>query len=196
LNPVIIKSWICNSCLKLSRKFKNCQISFKKLFNVLTVFYFTINVINCFINTNWEILINATKLYNEKFTNTQFFGAIIRSINVSQERHNSILGALSAIRNLENWSFQLFDTLGKFLPKGIIKGTVTDFGDYDQRLAIEPNEVIGESQYCFIDISLPLPKPMPIHQNFFHKVNVLPQFVNKSENNVLVKLSEDASFFY
>jgi hypothetical protein len=37
---------------------------------------------------------------------------------------------------------------------------------------------------------------MPIHQNFFLKVNVFPEFVNKSENNALVKLSEDASFFY
>jgi hypothetical protein len=63
-------------------------------------------------------------------------------------------------------------------------------------LAIKPNEVIGESQYCLIDISLPLPKPMPIHQNFFHKVNVLPHFVNKSENNVFVEFSEDASYFY
>ena len=63
-------------------------------------------------------------------------------------------------------------------------------------MAIEPNEVIGESQYCLIDISLPLPKPMPIHQNFFLKVNVFPEFINKSENNALVKLSEDASFFY
>jgi hypothetical protein len=47
-------------------------------------------------------------------------------------------------------------------------------------LDIEPNELIGELQYCLIDISLPLPKPMPIQQNFFHKINVLPQFVNKS----------------
>jgi hypothetical protein len=46
----------------------------------------------------------------------------------------------------------LFDTWGKFPPKGILEGTVTDFGDYDQCLAIEPNEVIRESQYCLIDI--------------------------------------------
>jgi hypothetical protein len=90
----------------------------------------------------------------------------------------------------------MYNSWGKFPPSGIIDGTVTDFGDYEQCLDIKPNEVIGESQYCLIDISLPLPKPMPIHQNFYHKVNVLPEFVNKSSNNVLVKLSEDASYFY
>jgi hypothetical protein len=103
---------------------------------------------------------------------------------------------MKALKLLEDWAFQMYNSWGKFPPSGIIEGTVTDFGDYDQCLAIEPNEVIGKSQYCLIDISLPLPKPMPIHQNIFHRVDVLPQFVNKSGNNVFVKLSKDASFFY
>ena len=88
----------------------------------------------------------------------------------------------------------MYSSWGKLPPSGILKGTVADFGHYDQCLAIQPNEVIKESQYCLIDISLPLPKPMPIHQNIFHRVDVLPQFVNKSGNNVFVKLSKDASF--
>jgi hypothetical protein len=106
------------------------------------------------------------------------------------------LNVMNAFTNLEDWSYQMYNSWGKFPPSGIIEGTVTDFGDYDQCLAIQPNQVIAKSQYCLIDISLPLPKPMPIHQNFYHKVNVLPEFVNKSKNNVLVKLSEDASYFY
>jgi hypothetical protein len=103
---------------------------------------------------------------------------------------------MKALKLLEDWAFQMSNSWGKFPPTGILEGTVADFGDYDQCLAIEPNEVIAKSQYCLIDISLPLPKPMPIHQNFFHKVNVLPQFVNKSGNNVFIKLSKDASYFY
>jgi hypothetical protein len=90
----------------------------------------------------------------------------------------------------------MYNSWGKFPPAGILDGTVTDFGDYEQCLSIEPNEVIGESQYCLIDISLPLPEPMPIHQNLFHRVNVLPQYVNRSRNDVFFKLAEDASFFY
>jgi hypothetical protein len=86
--------------------------------------------------------------------------------------------------------------LSQFPPTGIISGTLTDFGDYDQCLSITPNQVIGESQDCLIHISLSLPKPMKIHQNLYHKIDILPHFVNKSENNVFVKLSKDATFFY
>jgi hypothetical protein len=32
------------------------------------------------------------------------------------------------------------------------------------------------------------PKQTPIHRNFYHKVNVLPQFMNKSKNNIFVEL--------
>jgi len=98
--------------------------------------------------------------------------------------------------NLEDWSYQTNNSWGRFPPSGIFEGTITDFGDYDQCLSIKPNEVIGESQYCLIDISLPLPQPMSKHQNLHHKVDLLPQFLNKSQNNIFVKLSKNASFFY
>ncbi len=141
---------------------------------------------------------NATKLYQQKYlsTNVQYFDAILKTTNISKECESSILDTMKALNNLEDWSHQMYNSWGKFPPSGFLSGTFADFGDYDQCLAIGPNEVIKESQYCLIDISLPLPKPMPIHQNFFHKVNVLPEFINKSSNNAFVKFSEDASFFY
>jgi hypothetical protein len=143
-------------------------------------------------------VVNSSILYQENhlYPNVQYLKILIKSTNVSQKCEKSILNTLIAFKNIEDWSYQMYNSWGKFPPSGILEGIVTDFGDYDQCLAIKPNEMIGESQYCLVDISLPLPKPMPIHQNIFHKVNVLPQFVNKSENNVFVELSKDASFFY
>jgi len=143
-------------------------------------------------------MINASIVFKENNLSVyqKYIESIYKSTNISHECETSILDTLRALQNLEDWSYQMYNSWGKFPPSGVIEGTVTDFGDYDQCLAIKPNEVIGESQYCLIDISLPLPKPMPIHQNFFHKVDVLPQFVNKMENNIFVKLAEDASFFY
>ncbi len=47
----------------------------------------------------------------------------------------------------------MLNSWGKFPPSAIFKGTVADFADYDQCLAIKPNELIGKSQYCFINIS-------------------------------------------
>ncbi len=149
----------------------------------------------CVKYTNWENLIKSS-VFLSKDVNEVYVKAIVDSSNISKECKNSILDTLKALKTSEYWAFQMYDSWGKFPPNGILEGTVTDFGDYDQCLAIEPNEVIGKSQYCLIDISLPLPKPMPIHHNIFHKMNVLPEFVNKSGNNVYSKLSENASFFY
>jgi hypothetical protein len=58
------------------------------------------------------------------------------------------LNVMNAFTNLEDWSYQMYNSWGKFPPSGIIEETVTDFDDYDQCLAIQPNEVIGKSQYC------------------------------------------------
>jgi hypothetical protein len=184
--------------LKLNNKIMVAflKISSNKYFIVLLIIQ--INSLNAFSIPFWENLINSTLEFQNQNYETQeiFFKSIYNSANISAECKSSILEALEALKNLDDWSYQMYNSWGKFPPSGIIEGTVTDFGDYDQCLAIKPNEVIGESQYCLIDISLPLPKPMPIHQNFYHKVNVLPKFMNKSENNVFIKLSEDASYFY
>jgi hypothetical protein len=164
---------------------------------ILNFFYFSIQLINCDLNNNWENFINASIAYRETnfFNDQKFFQTFYQKVNVSHQCEQSIFNTLKALKNLEDWSHQMYNSWGRFPPSGIFEGTVTDFGDYDQCLAIKPNEVIGESQYCLIDTSFPLPK-MNFHQNFFHKVNVLPQFINKSSNNVFVKFSEDASFFY
>ncbi len=172
------------------------KISSNKYFIVLLIIQ--MNSLNAISIGFWENLINSTLEFQNQNYGTQksYFESVYNSANISAECKSSILGALKSLENLEDWSYQMYNSWGKFPPSGIIEGTVTDFGDYDQCLDIKPNEVIGESQYCLIDISLPLPKPMPIHQNFFHEINVLPEFMNKSSNNVFVKLSKDASLFY
>jgi hypothetical protein len=172
------------------------KISSKKCFIILLIIQ--INSSNAFSIPFWENLINSTLAFQNQNYESQesYFESVYNSANISAECKSSISEALKALKNLEDWSYQMYNSWGKFPPSGVIEGTVTDFGDYDQCLDIKPNEVIGESQYCLVDISLPLPKPMPVHQNFFHKVNVLPEFMNKSSKNVFVKLSEDASLFY
>jgi hypothetical protein len=168
------------------------------LFYSLILFCNSINCYNKSSQNDWKDLIKFSQLNKNYYFDkqTEYLKIIVKSSNISRECETSIFAAINALNLLEDWAFQMYNTWGKFPPTGILEGTVTDFGDYDQCLAIEPNEVIGKSQYCLIDISLPLPKPMPIHQNFFHNVNVLPQFVNTSKSNVFVKLSKDASFFY
>jgi hypothetical protein len=172
------------------------KISSKKHFIILLIIQ--INSLNAFSIPFWENLINSTLEFQNQNYGIQksYFESIYNSANISTECKSSILEALKALKNLDDWSYQMYNSWGKFPPSGVIEGTVTDFGDYDQCLAIEPNEAIGKSQYCLVDISIPLPKPVNNHHNFFHRVDVLPHFVNKSGKNVFVKLSKDASFFY
>ncbi len=145
---------------------------------------------------NWEKAIKSYEFHKESILSEKYFHKIIDSANITKECVSSIFDTLKALNNSDYWSYKMYNSWGKFPPAGILDGTATDLGDYDQCLAIEPNQVIGESQYCLIDISIPLPEPMPIHQNIFHKVNVLPEYLNRSKYNVFVKFSEDAAMFY
>lgn len=65
-------------------------------------------------------------------------------------------------------------------------------------MSIEPNPVIGEPQYCMVDLSLPLPQPQPIHHNLYHQIDVLPHDISNTSHkrNLFKKLATDASFFY
>jgi hypothetical protein len=168
------------------------------IFYGLILFCQYINCNNKGSQNNWNHLILFSQRNKDNYfeRQTDYLKIIIKSSNISRECEKSVFDTIKALKLLEDWAFQMYNSWGKFPPTGILEGTVTDFGDYDQCLAIQPNQVIAKSQYCLIDISLPLPKPMPIHHNIFHKMNVLPEFVNKSGNNVFVKLSKDASFFY
>jgi len=179
----------------IMRKLLRAQNMASFRYSMFIVLCISIESIDCTLYSNWQNLINASIVLKENFNNL-YFKRIYESANISQECVTSISDTFKSLNNFEDWSYQMYNSWGSFPPKGILEGTVTDFGDYDQCLSITSNEVIGESQYCLIDISLPVPKPMPKHQNLYHKVDVLPAFVNKNGSNVFVKFSEDASYFY
>lgn len=68
------------------------------------------------------------------------------------------------------------DSWGKFPMSGILEGTVTDFGSFDECLSIPAKEAIGEPQYCTIEMR-PLLPPRPRFHNIIHGVR---QFHNVS----------------
>ena len=102
---------------------------------------------------------------------------------------------------INNNFYLVYNSWAKFPPSGLLEGTSSDFGAYDQCLSIEPNEVMGRAQYCMIDLSLPLPQPQPMHHNLHHKVTVIPKDIESnssvlSADNLFTSLSAEASFFY
>lgn len=67
----------------------------------------------------------------------------------------------------------MFNAWGRFPPAGILEGTLTDYGDYDQCLGIDQAPL--QSEYCLVDVSVPMP-PMPSSHNYFQKTRVLQDY--------------------
>ena len=168
---------------------------------VLTLFSIVFTSINCNFN-NWNQLIKAIESNKDQvpYPNEliKFLIKNYQNSNISSECKQSLDKTVEGLHNSEDWVYKMFNSWSKFPPTGLLSGTFTDFGDYDQCINIPANDVIGESQYCLLDISIPVPKPIGRHQNFYHSVNVLPEKLKSSGNmsNVFVNLSKSASFFY
>ena len=127
------------------------------------------------------------------------YQSISTSKNISFECNESILEFLKSVVNLDDWAIQMVNSWGHFPPSGVLIGTSTDFGSYDQCLDIEPNHVIDRAQYCLIDMKPLIPQPMPIHHNLHHPIDVLPNGFDRNNTifrNVYEKYSEFASFYY
>ncbi len=153
--------------------------------------------------TLWSKLINKTQNWSKSYSSKQLdnFQIISQSSNISENCNESIRRTLKGIESLNDWSLLMINSWGSFPPTGLLEGTSSDFGSYDQCLSIEPNGIIGEPQYCMVDLSPPIPQPMPIHHNLYHRIDVLPQEYydrNTTQNstNIFYTFSEFASFYY
>lgn len=108
---------------------------------------------------------------------------IVQSEQVSVQCRNQIRTALHALSMRRNWAGKLFNSWAKFPPSGTLRGTLTDFGDYDQCLSVDALS----PQYCLVDISVPMPQPMPKFHNYYQHSEVLP--VNENSNQTHQYLS-------
>ena len=146
---------------------------------------------------HWNNLINKTQNWSKNYSNDWKTTLLTISAQkrISVACNESLWQTLAGIQDLDVWAIEMINSWGSFPPNGLIIGTSTDFGSYDQCLDIEPNDAIGKPQYCLIDVRPPLPKPMPVHHNLHHQLDVLPIGFNKT-GNVFEVYSEFASFFY
>ncbi|CAG2103571.1 unnamed protein product, partial [Medioppia subpectinata] len=164
-----------------------------------------LSVINCgetnVSSVSWVKLIDRTSDWIHKTSLVLEKDIIAINVlqNISNACNDSIWQTFNSVKNLDVWAVQMMNSWGTFPPRGALLGTNTDFGSYDQCLAIEPNTVINEPQYCLIDISPPIPKSMPIHHNLYHQINIHMNISQKYDNhneNVFKSYSEFASFHY
>jgi hypothetical protein len=92
----------------------------------------------------------------------------------------------------------VFNSWAKIPPSGLLQGTLTDLGSYDDCVSIKPTYPtdvhIGVGQYCLIDLNPPsIPKHKPFH-NLFHQL--FNQTQSNQLNGVFKKLSRKAQYFH
>lgn len=132
-----------------------------------------------------------------------FHRDVLPSPSVSNSCKLHLRVALKALDARRNWAVALFNSWAKFPPSGTVRGTLTDFGDYDQCLSNSVNEHFIVPQYCLLDIKLPLP-PMPDTHNYYHSTEgLVPQFHHEPitahflENGTFYRhLEEQSSVFF
>lgn len=132
-------------------------------------------------------LLNLTEIANEW-------------MNVSKNCRHDIRESLAEMfepsRNRQTWAFKMFDSWSKMPSSGMFRGTITDYGDYDQCLSIDKSTI--PTQYCLVDFAMPMPKPQPKHHNFFHKtIGLLPEnFQHHNGSTIYEHLEKYSSIFY
>ena len=114
---------------------------------------------------------------------------VINSTWISPECNKQIRSALDSLSTRHNWATKLFNSWAKFPPSGALRGTLTDFGDYDQCLSVETMP----TQYCLVDISVPLP-PMPKFHNYYQRAKVLPD-LEESLSNATMQFMVNGTFY-
>ena len=150
---------------------------------------------------NWNQLVHSFSKYQFKHieNDIEFAQNITNSSKISWNCRKSLSQTLNALKGSELFAYQMYDSWPTFPPQAILEGTVNSFGDYDQCMAIGPNQIIGSSQYCLITFKVPLPQPKSVHINVNHKVeNLLPDHLvgNESSDHFFTKLAENAIFFH
>ncbi|GIX85751.1 nose resistant to fluoxetine protein 6 [Caerostris extrusa] len=87
------------------------------------------------------------------------------NLNVTASCRRDVLKLLVGLRELKTWAFSFIDSSGKIVD-GMLGGTMSTLGEYDQCLGIEAldtgrrnknKKVMFTGKYCAVDLRPPLP---------------------------------------
>ncbi|CAL1295116.1 unnamed protein product, partial [Larinioides sclopetarius] len=123
-------------------------------------------------------------------------------MQLSNGCYTSFFQLLLGLRRLRPWAFQMIDAFGK-PPAGMLQGTVTSFGAYDECVNIIamsdarkkiPSQQYFRGKYCTVEIKPPLP-PKPQYYTMYEPVSILANFSN-GDDNVIRQAAKQAHAFY
>lgn len=109
------------------------------------------------IAREWSEEVRVTVL-QEKFT-----------VNLSSSCLSSLNHLLSSFQQLQPWAVGMIDSWGKFPMSGVLEGTLTDFGDFDECISVVPPTMLPP-QYCTVE-ARPLLPPRPRFHNLVHPLH-------------------------
>ncbi|GIY04981.1 nose resistant to fluoxetine protein 6 [Caerostris extrusa] len=121
-------------------------------------------------------------------------------MQLSNGCYTSFFQLLLGLRRLRPWAFQMIDAFGK-PPAGMLQGTVTSFGAYDECVNIvaasdakKYSQQYFRGKYCTVEIKPPLP-PKPQYYTMYQPVSILANFSN-GDDNVIRQAARQAHAFY
>ncbi|XP_076352304.1 nose resistant to fluoxetine protein 6-like [Tachypleus tridentatus] len=148
----------------------------------------------------WE---NMREIYKRKVSDVTLtlkpiIDDFLKTINVSEDCYQSVMTVLTSFGKMETWSTKMIDSNGR-LPSGLLEGTLTSLGSYDQCLdIISPNTshyvTTFQGQYCSVLFRPPLPARSPKYLSIAAGVKILSNFSKPGE--VFHHLAQNAQFFY
>ncbi|XP_076352848.1 nose resistant to fluoxetine protein 6-like [Tachypleus tridentatus] len=119
----------------------------------------------------------------------------LRNTNISNPCVSSITSLLKGFVKTKKWAVKMIDASGK-VPEGIVTGTVTSFGSYDECINIKTNAEHNTSgfrgQYCTLRFQPVLP-PRPRFQSIVKRLDMFTNFT--SSDKIFSILSRDAQYF-
>ncbi|XP_076315491.1 nose resistant to fluoxetine protein 6-like [Tachypleus tridentatus] len=148
----------------------------------------------------WEIFRNSysAKALDVTETIKPIMEDLLRTMNASETCHHSVMEVLTSFGRMETWASKMIDSNGR-LPAGLLEGTLTSLGSYDQCMDIvsptkESKVSTFQGQYCSVLLRLPLPARSAKYSSIVVGVKALSNFSKPGE--VFHDFAQNAQFFY
>lgn len=124
----------------------------------------------------WHLMEKQALLYmqNRVAELRPFVQKLLIEANTTQACQSSISGWFDHLAKLDLWASLMWNSWGDFPPSGLFEGSFTDLGSYPSCMQIEPNEIIGEPQYCMLDFQPLVPTRPRFHSILKQVLGVNP----------------------
>lgn len=109
---------------------------------------------------------------------------LLSKANVSLKCSQSILDTMDHLASLDDWAVMMYNSFGNFPAGGFFEGTHTSMGSYHQCVNVEPNELIGQAQYCTLKFQPVIPQ-RPRYHNILATIDNLANFTRNNDVSVL-----------